>query len=708
MPKKLQHHQTMNKQRATTIMKKLLFTVILFAFGSIQVLDAQQRWDEIEYPPLNNFEKPDVTEFQLDNGIRFYLVEDDELPLINLSVIVRTGGVLVPNEKAGLNSITGTVMRTGGSTSVSGDELNELLENRAARMETGIGFTSGSATMNVLKEDFEELLPVFIDLIKNPAFPEERIELAKTQQKSSISRRNDDQAPVANREFRRLIYGEDSVYGRNVEYETIDNITRDDLIEFHEKSFVGKNFMIGVIGDFKSQEMKETLEAAFSDYPAGEETVLEFPEIDYQFEKTVNFVDKRDVNQSYVLLGHIGGMRDNPDYASLQMMNRVLSDGFSGRLMRIVRSQMGLAYAVFGSYGSNNFFPGTFTSGVMTRSASTAEAIEAIIEQIERLQNELVSEEELRDTRDRFLNSLVFQYESRASVLNERLSYEYAGLPPDTFDQLVEEIRQVTAEDIQEAARNYLRPDALQILVVGNGAEIGDQLEQFGDVNEIDITIPEPPDDEDGVAGDTELGREWLAEMSNAILPNGNAEVITVESEQTIQTPQGAMTLGNKATLDFRNKEFINEMNAPMGQIILEISDGSGVMKMGGQEQPMPPQQYQSVMNEYERHYVNLALNGSSIQAEFIGETEINSVPVVELRVQLENPVTLFLNRESALPVASEVREMDPQQGRRITVQSHYDDWQIADGVAFAYKTVTKIDGEEQSSTVVSVHRSGE
>jgi zinc protease len=694
----------MNKKRALT-MKNLFLTVLLFAFGSVQMLDAQQRWDEIEYPPLNNFEKPDVTEFQLENGIRFYLVEDDELPLINLSVIVRTGGVLVPNEKAGLNSITGTVMRTGGTTSISGDELNELLEDRAARMETGIGFTSGSATMNVLKEDFADLLPVFIDLLQNPAFPEERIELAKTQQKSSISRRNDDQAPIANREFRRLIYGENSVYGRNVEYETIDNITRDDIIEFHRKSFKGNNFMVGVIGDFDTAEMKETLETAFGDYPAGEEINLEFPEINYEFDQTVNFVDKRDVNQSYVLLGHIGGMRDNPDYASLQMMNRVLSDGFSGRLMRIVRSQMGLAYSVFGSYGSNNFFPGTFTAGVMTQSASTAEAIQAIIEQIERLQNELVSEEELRDTRDRFLNSLVFQYESRASVLNERLNYEYAGLPPDTFDQLVEEIRQVTAEDIQEAANKYLRPDALQILVVGNGAEIGDQLERFGDVNEIDITIPEPSDEEEGVAGDAELGREWLAEMSNAILPNGSADVMTVESVQTIQTPQGAMTLENKATLDFSNKEFLNEMNAPMGQIVLEISDGSGVMKMAGQEQPMPPQQYQSIMNEYERHYINLALNGSSIQAEYMGETEKNSIPVVELRIQLENPVTFYLNRESALPVASEVREMDPQQGTRVTVESFYDEWQLVDGVAYAYKTVTKVDGEEQSSTVVSAHR---
>jgi len=686
-------------------MKKFTFILLILTVGTVQLLDAQKRWDEIEYPPLNNFEKPDIMEIELDNGIRFYLVEDDELPLINLRVLVRTGGVLVPNEKAGLQSIAGTVMRTGGTTNIPGDDLDELLENRAAYMETSIGFTAGSATLNVLKEDFEELLPVFIDLLQNPAFPEQRIDLAKTQQKSSISRRNDDQAPIANREFQRLIYGSGSVYARNTEYETVDNITRDDLVDFHKKAFTGKNMMIGVIGDFNADEMKLKLEREFADYPAGEETELEFPEVDYEFEKTVNFVDKRDVNQSYVLLGHIGGMRDNPDYASLQVMNRVLSDGFSGRLMRIVRSQMGLAYSVFGTYGSNNFYPGTFTAGVMTQSSSTAEAIEAIIAQIERLQNELVSDEELQNTIDRFLNSLVFQYDSRASVLNERMSYEYAGLPPDTFDRLVEEIQAVTPEDILQAAQKYLRPDALQILVVGNGAEIGDQLEQFGEVNEIDISIPEPSDDDDGVAGDMELGREWLGKMALSLLPDGNPGEITVDSEQTIQTPQGVMTLGNLATLNFGEMKFINEIRAPMGQIVMEVNDGAGIMIMGGQEQPMPPQQYQEVMNEYQRHYLNLALNHGTIEAEFIGETEKNLVPVVELRVNLEeNPLTLFLNSETALPVMMETRQFDPQQGQRVTLVSSFDEWNIVDGVAIAYKNTSKIDGEEQSSTIVKEH----
>lgn len=482
-------------------MKKMVLTLLLF-ITTAGISWAQKSWDEIEFPEINSFERPDVEIFELDNGITFYLLEDDELPLINLSVRVRTGSFLDPDDKVGLASMTGTVMRSGGSETYPADELNELLENRAARMETGIGFTAGSSTMNVLKEDFADLLPVFVDLLVNPAFPGDKIDLAKTQSKTSISRRNDDQGSIAGREFRRLIYGPESVYGRLTEYETIDNITREDLIGFHKSAFVAENMMIGIIGDFDTGEIKPVLEEAFKEIPQAEKTELEFPEIDYEFRQTINFVDKPDVNQSYVLLGHIGGMRDNPDYAKLQVMNQLLSGGFSSRLFKVVRSDLGLAYAVFGSYGSNNFYPGTFTAGVMTQSETTSEAIDAILGEIKRLQDEPVSEEELQITKDQFLNSLVFRYDSRAKILNERLANEYAGLDPDAFDKLVDEVLEVTPGDINEVASEYLRPDAMQILVVGNAGEIGGQLGKYGEVNEIDITIPEPSEEGEEIHGD--------------------------------------------------------------------------------------------------------------------------------------------------------------------------------------------------------------
>lgn len=448
-------------------------------------------WEFFDYPQINNFETPELEIFELENGIRVYLVEDRELPLIDLTVLVRTGGIQVPDHQVGLQNIAGTVMRSGGSVNYPDTVLNEMLENRAAEMETEIGFSSGSAHMNVLADDFAELLPVFVDLLVNPAFPQERLELAKTQQRSAIARRNDDQGAVANREFQRLVYGDGSKYARRIEYATINNISRDDVVAFHQQAFVSRNMMVGVTGDFDAAQMRQWLTDAFSKVPAGDQATLLFPPVDYRFEPGIYFVDKPDVNQSYVLLGHIGGMRDNPDYAALQVMNRVLSGGFSSRLMQVVRSELGLAYSVFGNYGSGLYFPGTFTAGVMTQSESTAAAIEAIIAQVRRLQDEQISDEELNSTRDQFLNTLVFQYPSISSVLRERMDNDYAGLPPDTFEQLVSQIQQVSAADVQAVARRYLQPDSLQILVVGNAAEMGDQLARFGTVQTLDISIPE-------------------------------------------------------------------------------------------------------------------------------------------------------------------------------------------------------------------------
>jgi len=685
-------------------MKKLITLFLFLSLSFIQIADAQRSWDEIEYPPLNSFDRPDIEMFELDNGIKFYLVEDDELPLINLRVLVRTGGFLVPNEKAGLNSITGTVMRTGGTTSISGDDLNELLEDLAARMETSIGLTSGSATMNVLKEDFDELLPVFIDLLKNPAFPENRINLAKTQQKSSISRRNDDTFQVGIREFQKLIYGAESVFARNTEYATVDNITREDIVDLHEKSFVGQNMMVGLVGNFDTDEIKQKLIDAFSEIPAGERIELEFPEVDYEFEHTINFVDKRDVNQSFVMMGHIGGTRDNPDYAKIQVMNRVLSDGFSGRLMRIVRSQMGLAYSVFGQYGSGNFFPGMFYTGVRTASETTAESINAILEQVRRLQDETVSQQELNDTIDRFLNSLVFEYDSRASVLNERMSLDYAGLDPDSFDRLVEEIQAVTVEDVQEVAQRYLQPDALQILVVGHGGEIGDQLEQFGDVNEIDISIPEPDDDEE-MAGDAEAGREWLDRMAAAVLPGGGISGdLIFEADNTVQTPQGEMVLGLKQTINFDEEKLISVVNAPMGEITMELVDGEGKMVMGGNEMPMPDEQKEQVMAEYYRNHVYLSLNREGLQAEFIGMEEIDGETYAHVRIVDEITLNLYLDPDTALPVITTYRQFDPQQGDRVTVKLVSEEWTEQDGVMMPYKSTSYSNDTKVSETIVKSH----
>ncbi|MDR8391702.1 insulinase family protein [Aliifodinibius sp. S!AR15-10] len=692
------------------IMKRVTSFVILVLCLGMMSAHAQKRYDELTFPELNEFQRPDVETFTLDNGIKFFLVEDDELPLIDLSVNIRTGGVLVPNEKAGLASITGSVIRSGGSVNYPADTLNQILENRAASMETGIGFTSGGASMNVLKEDFSELLPIFVDLLKHPALPQEKIDLEKKQVKSSISRRNDNQRQIGSREFERLIYGKNSVYGRLTEYETVNNITREDLVNFHANHFVGNNMMVGIVGDFDADQIKEQLTEAFSEIAPGSRTELNFPEIDYDYQSTINFIDKPDVNQSYVLMGHIGGLRSNPDYPKVQVMNEVLSGGFSGRLFQVVRTDMGLAYAVFGSYEMNTFYPGQFYTGVMTKSATTAEAIDAIIEQIKRLQNEPIKKQELSDIKDQFLNSMVFRYDSYEEVLSRRMSNEYRELPEDAFEKFIEGVRSTTIKDVQQMAQKYMKPDSMQILVVGNKEEIGDQLQKYGNVNEIDISIPQPGQEkaQEEVAGDATKGRALLDKMANALIaPEQKLDSISIEAEVTqfgSNIPGGSMSLQVSQNIDYPDA-IKQTVQTPNGTITLNYEGGQGTMSMMGQERPLPPQQAKSLKESLNRKYLAVAKQNGELKPQFIGMEEFEGSQYAKVSININDKnITYLIDPNTGYPRVMRYQQFNPQQGSQVQVEERYSDWQTVDGVSYAYQEITFSEGEKAAESVIKSH----
>jgi predicted Zn-dependent peptidase len=446
----------------------------------------------LKYPKLRAVQVPQVERVTLANGMRLFLLEDHELPLVSISVRIRTGSVYEPAEKVGLASITSEVMRTGGTTTKTGDEIDEDLESIAASVETGIGLNSGSASMSVLKADLDTGLAVLADVLMNPAFRQDKIELAKMQNRSAISRRNDYVGEIAGREFEKLIYGPASVYARQTEYATIDSISRDDLVAFHKKFFGPNNMMLAVWGDFDTRQMIEKIEKAFEGWRKVDLDLPETPQVQYEFRKTVNVVRKDDVNQSNIYLGHIGGLMSDPDYFALIVMNRILGGGFTSRLFKNVRSREGLAYSVFGEYSANFDYPGEFYVGCQTKSESTVHAIRAMLREVEKMQESEVTDEELALAKDSFLNSFVFNFDSKGEIVNRLMTYDYFGYPADFLQKTKENVEKVTKEDILRVARKHLKPDKVQILAVGRPDDFDEPLSTLGPVNEIDITIPPP------------------------------------------------------------------------------------------------------------------------------------------------------------------------------------------------------------------------
>jgi len=473
----------------------IVFTAVLLCFVAAGCTEQYKApsYKKLSYPRLGDIEIPDVVRVTLANGMQLFLVEDHELPLIDISARIRTGSIYEPADKIGLASITGIVMRTGGTTSKTGDELDEQLERIAAAVETGIGLNSGSAAMSVLKEDIDTGLAILADVLMNPAFREDKIMLAKIRHRSSIARRNDNVSSIAIREYEKLIYGPESIYARHTEYTTIANISRDDLVAFHKKFFKPNNIMLAVTGDFDTSRMIKKIEKAFEGWQKADVPLSPTPNVHYEFRPTANVVRKEDINQSNIYLGHIGGLMNDPDYFALVVMNRILGGGFTGRLFKNIRSREGLAYSVFGSYTANYDFPGVFYVGCQTKSESTVHAIRAMIEEVKKMTEAEVTDEELALAKESYLNSFVFNFDSKAEIVSRLMTYAYFGYPEDFLMKTKENIEKVTKADVLRVAREHLKPDEMQILAVGRPQDFDEPLSVFGPVREIDITIPPPP-----------------------------------------------------------------------------------------------------------------------------------------------------------------------------------------------------------------------
>jgi zinc protease len=289
-----------------------------------------------------------------------------------------------------------------------------------------------------------------------------------------------------------LIYGPESPYARQTENNTIDAITRADLITFHKTYFHPENIQIAVWGDFDSRAVLTQIQKLFGDWTPGTSPVPKPPTIDYRYEPGVYLIDKPDVNQSQVLIGHIGGLMTDADYADRIVMNNIMGVGFGSRMVDIVRSREGLAYSTSSAYSAGLDRPGVFSSYAATKSRSTAKAILEMAKVIRSMQTEPPTDEELMQGKNSYLNSFVFQFDTRSEIVNRVMDFDYYGLPDNFLQQIMKRVEKVTVADVVKAAKQNLHPDALRVLVVGNSKDFDQALDSLGlgPVTRIELTGP--------------------------------------------------------------------------------------------------------------------------------------------------------------------------------------------------------------------------
>jgi len=459
-------------------------------------IHAQQTkpWEKIPIPPLHAFKPQQPTRIELKNGIVVFLQEDHELPFVSGSVLIPGGSRDEDPAKAGLIGIYGQAWRTSGSAKMDGDAMDDLLEAKAAHIETNGDDDSTSIAWDSLKGDADQVFSLALDLLFHPKFNQEKLELAQQQEATAIVRRNDDVSAVAERESAKLVYGADSPYTRQPELATIGAVTLADLEAWHDRTIKGR-LIVGISGDFDAAAMEAKVRAAFENLPP----VTPEPARRDEFagpKPGVYFIEKDDVDQSNVEIVGLGTDRRNPDVPALAVMDEILGGGFASRLFQKVRTELGLAYEVGGGFGLEYDHPGTFGVELTTKSASTVEATKAAEAEIAGLNSKPFTEVELKRAKDDILNSFLFRYDTRDKVLDEREKLEYYGYPADYLETYEAGIEKVTLADVTAAAKKYIHPEKLAVLVVGNEPEIKPGLATLGQgaVKPIDITIPQPAD----------------------------------------------------------------------------------------------------------------------------------------------------------------------------------------------------------------------
>ena len=682
---------------------KRTFLIAILAAGVITPLPratAQQDWKQIPIPQLPAFQPRQPKRVELSNGMVIFLQEDHELPLIDGTARIRGGSVNEPKEKTGLVDIYGEVWRTGGTKSQTGDQLDDFLEVRAAKVETGGGPDSTSISFSCLKGDLDDVFKAFADVLQNPEFRAEKIDIAKKGMDDSISRRNDEASGIAHREAVKLAYGPDNPYAREAEYATVAAVTRQDLIDWHGKYIHPNNIILGITGDFDSSAMEARLRAAFESWPKG--PTLPKNDIHYSPAKPGYYVvNKEDVNQSNISMVSLGTTRANPDYYAISVFNEAFGGGFSSRLFNDIRTKRGLAYGVGGGIGTNFGHPGILQVAMGTKSQSTVEAIQAADEDIDNLSKQPITDDEIQRAKDAILNAFIFRLDSPDKILAERMTYEYYGYPPDWLDKYQAEIKKVTAADVNRVAAKYMHRDQLAVLVVGNTKEFDKPLSSLGSVKDIDITIPPPPEskDESKPSASNPEGKALAAKVAAAM--GGLAKL------QSIKTMRVAMAEGESGsgastpvdvTIAFPDSMHV-DVTTPQGVMMMVTSPSDSFMAMAGRgSRAMPPDQKTDMLAQLHhdlvyvaQHADDPALTFSSAGTEKIGDVDAaildigGAVPWVRWYI---DPKTGYILREKYKGMG----QSGPFDG-----ETNLSDWRSADGLTMPYLHKNQQNGQETS-----------
>lgn len=421
----------------------------------------------------------DVHSQTLPNGLKVLMVENPSIPTVSITASVLTGARYDPESKAGLAIMVSRLLDEGTATRTS-LEIADAIESVGGAIETDGSFERIIANASVLNKDVDLGLELLADLMISPVFPQEFVDKEKERTLAEIQSAQDRPQVVAGWAFNELVYQDHPLHRPSHGYpETVERISRADLLDFHSRFFVPNNVLLSIVGDFRVSDLLPKVEKFFGGWAAKPVVFPTYQSPVKQTARRTKFITMP-AQQLNIYLGHLGISRTNPDYYALQVLDTILGGGagFTARIPQRLRDELGLAYTTFASITMTaGLDAGRFISFIGTSPENMKLATEGLINEIRRIIEEPVTAQELQDAKDYLTGSFVFAFESSPQIARFLVHAEVYGLGFDYVEKYPEYIRSVTVEEISRVARKYLDSENYTLVVVGPVAEDGNLLD---------------------------------------------------------------------------------------------------------------------------------------------------------------------------------------------------------------------------------------
>ena len=429
--------------------------------------------------PARPIKLPTAYETILPNGLVVIVVEDSRLPLISYRLALRTGDAHDPAELPGLMDML-TALLTEGTESRTSREIADEVARLGATLQAGANSDHTTVAASSLTIFGDEVLELLADVALRPVFPASEVELTKQNTKESLKQQRAQPSFLAGEMVARVMFGEHPYHVTSPTPESVDGTSREQLVEFHRSMFVPNNAVLFVVGDVQQNSVLQQVENLFGGWQPGNVAGDDFPAPPVRTSRTAYIVDRPGSAQANIVIANAGITRTSEDYFPLLLMHTVLGANASSRLFMNLREDKGYTYGAYSSLDARRT-AGTFRATAEVRTPVTGESLKEFFYELNRIRNEPVSEKEIADARSYLTGVFPLRLETQEGLVDQLLQIKMFGLPEDYLETYRSHIQAVTISEVQEFAKKYVKPDEAAIVIVGDGAQLLEQIRPYAD-----------------------------------------------------------------------------------------------------------------------------------------------------------------------------------------------------------------------------------